>query len=239
MTEGLILHTLFQTLIGQTTYDKKNAFKKLVLNTAHRNISDDGYSNELTGHLTLHHEKEYEEFFKFVSEKVNEYLKSLSVDPEKYNINIIKTWFNITKESNNPRHSHADAHLSFSYYVNTPEDCKKMICFFANQKGHNNLHPGFLEYQVLNYNFLNSLSWSFETNEGDLFVFPASLEHSVIDSKDNIKNEELTKKQESPTTSKTILKNKRLVIAGDILLTFKEKTAVHMGIQPIKNWRTF
>ena len=36
-----------------------------------------------------------------------------------------------------------------------------------------------------------------------------------------------------------ILKTKRISIAGDAILTFKDPTPVPLGLQPVKNWRKF
>jgi hypothetical protein len=35
------------------------------------------------------------------------------------------------------------------------------------------------------------------------------------------------------------LKNKRISIAGDFMLTHKNKTSQFLGLQPIKNWKTY
>ena len=35
------------------------------------------------------------------------------------------------------------------------------------------------------------------------------------------------------------LKSRRLSIAGDVIITYKELAAKPLGLQPVKNWRTF
>jgi hypothetical protein len=68
--------------------------------------------------------------------------------------------------------------------------------------------------------------------EGDLFIFPSSLNHSV-------KYEFNRGYYEPPIKSIEDVKMKRICIAGDILLTHKELTTNPLGIQPIENWRHF
>jgi hypothetical protein len=37
----------------------------------------------------------------------------------------------------------------------------------------------------------------------------------------------------------TDLRNHRISIAGDVIITYKDITAKPLGLQPVKNWRTF
>jgi hypothetical protein len=45
--------------------------------------------------------------------------------------------------------------------------------------------------------------------------------------------------QEEGVRSKIDLLNRRISIASDALLTYKEKSAKPLGIQPVSNWRKF
>lgn len=230
---------LFPTFVGKDTYQEKDNFKEKVFSTIHNHLSPEGYSHERTGHVTLHHDETYHDFFKFVVRSAKDYVATLDIDPEIYDYNVVKTWFNITKESRNPRHNHADAHLSFSYYIHTPKEVKKFLCFFSDNKI-NALYDGMM-LNVKGFNQLNSESWMFETNEGDIFLFPSKLGHAVVAGGADITEGDAAKlfKQEEPIKSVDTLNKFRVVIAGDMVLTHKEKTAINLGLQPVTNWRTF
>ena len=229
---------LFPTLVTQEDYPEKDKFKDLILKNIHKHLSPEGYSHERTGHVTLHHEKAYQDFFQFVTSCVKQHFEVLGIDSEIYEYNVVKTWFNLTKEMNNPRHNHSDAHVSFSYYVNTPEEIKKMICFFVD-KPPNSFYTGMLN-NVHTHNIVSSESWSLETNEGQLFIFPSNLAHAVIKSKDDIQEGSIANTGvEAPIKNAKEASTYRIVIAGDIVLTHKNKAAVSLGLQPVGNWKTF
>ena len=61
-------------------------------------------------------------------------------------------------------------------------------------------------------------------------LFPATLNH------DTIGHDELSTNKIEGIND---VENRRISIAGDIILTYKEKIAKHLGLQPIKNWRMF
>jgi hypothetical protein len=77
---------------------------------------------------------------------------------------------------------------------------------------------------VENYNQYNCSSTAFTAQERMLIIFPARMQQVV---------ETLTTK---PTDN---LIDRRISLAGDFILTFKESTARSMGLQPISNWRQF
>ena len=82
---------------------------------------------------------------------------------------------------------------------------------------------------------INATSYSIEVNEGDIFVFPSKLTHSV-------------ENQDGPESFKTIeeLKFSRFCVVGDAILTKNEvkdtdksKLGYHSMLTPIENWRKF
>ena len=110
-----------------------------------------------------------------------------------------------------------------------------MICFFRD-KNPNELYAGML-INSTNYNIENASSWSIEINEGQIYLFPASLAHAVIASTNDV-NETGVSNITSDDPVKDLAEF-RVAIAGDIVLTHKEKAIISMGLQPVKNWRTF
>ena len=227
---------LFPTLIGHEIYEDAEKFKAIIFDSIKDHLSDDGLSNELTGHLDLQLDDRYSDLYRFVTQIAMDYVSCLSIDPSIYDYNIVKSWFNITKRENNPIHSHSDAHLSFVYYVNTPEKFKKKLCFFSNQKP-NELYDG-MNDNIQSYNIDNATSWSVDTTEGHLILFPANTPHGVVSSMADVKGNTIANTVGEGRPIKSLEKY-RVALAGDIVLTHKEKTPIHMGLQPIKNWRTF
>jgi hypothetical protein len=227
---------LFPTLIGSHNYAEKDAFKEKVFRTFKNHVSPQGYSNENTGHLDLHHEKAYEDFFKFVTACARDHVSGLNIDPSIYDFNIVKAWFNISKTKNNPKHNHSDAHLSFVYYIHTPAEYKKMLCFFLDNNP-NALYAGMLD-RASSYTLANAVSWAFETDEGTMYTFPAKIPHAVVASAQDVTNIGILNVDQLDEPIKE-LKTFRVAIAGDIVLTHNEKALVNLGLQPISNWRTF
>lgn len=227
----MITHALFPVLICEFHYTKHEEFKKIFLENGLKYFDKDGYSQEETGHVSIHHEPAFKELYKFLSSCVLHYLETLSVNSDNFDINIVKSWLNVLDKRATPRHAHRDAHVSFTYYVNTPEKQKQDITFY-------NYSPRMEPFDgcILNNNsdkewtIFNSYSWSFEPKEGTVYVFPAQIMHDTSG---------------GPITAdagvKTVddLMNRRICIASDALLTYKEKSAKSLGIQPVSNWRKF
>lgn len=227
---------LFPTFVGQDIYRDAGVFKDLIFNSIEDHLTDDGYSDELTGHLTLQHDERYRSFFEFATQSAKRYVECLNINPNTYDYNIVKSWFNITREKNNPIHTHSDAHLSFVYYISTPTEVKKMLCFFVDESP-NQLYHG-MSSLVKEFNYENALSWSIEIAEGEIYLFPASLAHGVIASKNDINTKGISKIMDKDVPIRD-LREFRVAIAGDMVLTHKDKALVSMGLQPTKNWRTF
>lgn len=63
-----------------------------------------------------------------------------------------------------------------------------------------------------------------------MFVFPASMIHGTP-----------SRTGENDTGIVTLddYRSHRVSIAGDIVLTYRDKQAKALGIQPVANWRTF
>lgn len=229
----MIEHALFPTLVVEDLNVNNDEFKELFFNSALNHFTN-GYSNEFTGNLNLQTEPNFRPIYEYVSLKAKEYVATLKVNPDTYDFNIVKSWLNCLIHEDNPVHSHADAHFCFAYYLNVPEDIQKCIRFF--QPDHpNDLYVGMLEFNVNDYTMFNSLSWGISPKEGTVLIFPGHLKHHVASTADKA----LVLDGEPPVTSIADLHKRRICLAGDIVLTLKEKTNVPLGIQPIKNWRAF
>jgi len=226
------IYGLFPVLITEKTTSEHEIFKDMFLKNIFRYLSPEGKSSEFTGHVNIHKDVEFTKFFEFVVSNIKDYISSLKIDPEIFNYALVKSWFNITKNSDNPSHNHQDAHISFTYYINTPKNISKDFVVY-NTKETNSLYPGMLRLnKISEYNLFNSSTWRIPVHEGKIIVFPSTLQHSVM-SVDHynpvVVDEPGCKNIEDLTSS-------RIVIAGDFILTYKNKSNAYLGLQPMSNW---
>jgi len=228
------LYPLFPTLVCEDFYYDSQKFKKIFFDNAFNHITD-GESGEASGNVIVHLDPAFEDFFSFVSKKAKEYVSALKIDPEIFDFNIVKTWLNITRESDNPKHEHGDAHMSFSYYVHVPDDVEKYLTMYRPEEMSNELYHGMLDFNVQEYNEFNCMSWYFPTEEGKIFLFPSKIKHSVMSKNHTYPILVEERKLESVND----LAQNRICIAGDFVLTHKQKTTQALGLQPIKNWKTY
>lgn len=230
------LKPIFPVTIGEAHFDQAVQFKETFFNSVLTHINSEGFSSEVTGHVTIHHDETYKPMYEFVIQQLKEYVTGLGINANDFDYNVVKSWLNITKERDNPVHNHADAHVSFSYYVNIPEDCQRDIVFINKEFHTNNLNNGMMPFNVFEWNYYNAGTWSFTPSEGSLFIFPATLKHHVSKTNGSIT---MHNSWEEPTKTLDEVKQMRICIAGDILMTFKELQPIPLGLQPIENWRLF
>jgi uncharacterized protein (TIGR02466 family) len=228
------VNLLFPILVTDDYYYDHLKFKKIFLENAFKHMSEDGYSSESTGNVDIHLDPAFEKFFKFVAGNIKQYINTMNVDPEIFDYSLVKSWLNITKESDNPIHNHADAHISFSYYVNIPKNIQKNFVMYRPDDTAD-LYKGFLNFNIKEHNVVNSSTWRIPPVEGQIIVFPSKLEHSVMS---NDQKDPIVAKDEGSKTVDDLLE-RRICIAGDFILTHKNKTTQYLGLQPIKNWRIF
>jgi hypothetical protein len=217
---------LFPTLVGTETYADHNRFKQVFFDNLPKYLREDGITGEQSGHVDLHLNPDFEDLFKFVSGVAEDYIDTLVGTKDMWQPWLVKTWFS---DFSVPAHNHDDAHLSFVYYVNVPEDASNPLHFMPPLDRCNDLTRGMFvankTIPAVKYNNqYNCNSVLFTPEEGALVVFPAKLRHMV----------ENTTRQLQPD-----MKDRRISLAGDFVLTFKEPTARSMGLQPISNWRNF
>jgi hypothetical protein len=194
-------------------------------------MTPDGYSNETTNHVNIHHDESLQPLFRFATQAAIAYCEKLHIDTSRFDFFIIKTWLNIKKNAATPRHAHGDSHISFTYYANMPENCSLPIRFY-DRDHRNEPYPGAIWHNNTSgvWDELNSNNWMFKPEEGSLFVFPSSLQHDTLGEPFN--------QLEAGVTPETI-NDHRVCLAGDILMVYKQQTPSHLGIQPVSNWRNF
>jgi hypothetical protein len=217
---------LFPTLVATDTYEQHDEFKQVFFHNLPKYLRADGITGEQSGHVDLHLNPDFEEFFQFVSSVANEYIDTLIGTKDIWEPWLVKTWFS---DFNVPAHNHDDAHLSFVYYVNVPKTAAYPLHFLPPLDMPNDLTRGMFlpnkDIKVVEYNNqYNCNSVELQATEGALVVFPAKLRHGV---------------ESAVGRRPTKINDRRISLAGDFVLTFKDKTARSMGLQPVSNWRTF
>jgi hypothetical protein len=222
-------HALFPTLILQDRNLHKHEIKNTVIKTMQKYINDDGFSNVTTGHVLLHHDDMYKPIYVMATRMAREYCKVMEIDPNQFDFNVVKSWFNILKDQPTPTHNHSDVHLCFSYYVNMPKEYAQPIQFYAPKNKPEPYERFVINGNPSSWNVFNSSGWTFPCEEGDMFMWPGCLMHDTIG------------KGGTDLGVKTIddIMQSRVSIAGDILITYKDKTNTDLGLQPVKYWRTF
>lgn len=237
----MIVHQLFPTTVCQFHYPDCEQFNTLFIDTILDYYKDNGDtdvllsgSGEMTKHVTIHKQPQYLPIFQFASECVRNYIRQLNCDDSVFDLQLVKTWLSTTGVPV-PIHTHGDSHVAFSYYINLPTNIIRPIRFYSpNWVSINDLFDGLIAFNKPSdaaWNLSNSTSWRFEPAVGDLFVFPGKLRH---DTEGFVEGESSIE-----TTTTEELKQKRICLAGDFLLTHRETTNNAMGLQPIDNWVTF
>lgn len=226
----MIEHALFPTLVLETFNETHEAIKRVFEKKIFDYLNEEGFSNESTGHLVMHHYEELSPVFKMATQTVRAYMEKLSVNPDLYQYNLVKSWMNMVRERNTPMHRHRDAHMSFVYYLNIPKDADMPLTFERDDYRHEPF-PGCIKHAPpAEWNWINSYSWSFTPREGVMFVFPASMAHGTPARSD---------KRDTGIFTLKDYRSHRVSIAGDFVLTYKTKQDKSLGLQPIENWRTF
>jgi hypothetical protein len=220
----MISINLFPTLVA--LFDNPDQLK-------HKDIFNKKYSNlkyyqvgEQQGQNTLHLDNDLDELYKFIIKSVNEYLKQLNLNTDNFYLVVAKSWMSFVNKNNGvPPHNHSDHQLSFTYYIDAPEDSCDVICFSDNKRNTNEPFYGAFNSNIGNppnifgENMYNSLNYTLKIKEGQLCVFPSKLDHSVP--KGNFKND-------------------RKCIAGDLLLIYKDLNNNNpWGLYKPENWKYY
>ena len=224
-----IKHYMFPSLILEKHDSNFPAVKSIVEQHIFNHMTSDGWSNEQVGFVTLHMDPAFTPLFKFASDAVKDYVKAFSGDPNAFDFHVVKSWANIVRNRGNPQHNHADAHLSFVYYINIPDEIKTPIVFHNNPSRYQPFH-GFSRWNCETWDILNSGTWQFVPKEGQIMVFPAAMSHETP---------KLSDETDYGVKDLADLRQRRVSIAGDVIITYKELAAKPLGLQPVKHWRTF
>jgi hypothetical protein len=226
----MTIHALFPTLLLAEEDPNHSDRKPVYMRSLLKYLDSDGYSDESTGHVTIHLDPIFDPICQMATAMARQYCEVMRIDPSIFDFYIVKSWFNIIQNRATPFHSHADAHLSFCYYINVPEEFAQPIRFHANPNKYEPF-PGFVKFNNPDeWNIFNSSSWQFPVSEGGMYLWPSAMCHDTIGNSSD---------RDPGVSSEEDAHKNRVTFAGDILLTYKEKSAKPMGLQPRRNWKSF
>lgn len=199
----------------------------------HKQIFNKKYSNlkynevgEQHGQNMLHLEQDLDSLYKFIIQSADEYFKYLNLNTSNFYLVVAKSWMSFVNNNNIvPPHNHSDHHLSFTYYIDVPEDSCGVICFYNSKTNMNEPFYGAFNSNFGNppntfgANLYNSANYTLNIKEGQLCIFPSKLDHYV------------------PSGN---FKTERKCIAGDLLLVYKNVNNNNpWGLYPPDNWKYY
>jgi hypothetical protein len=204
----------------------KNAMEKNIFSF----LDSRGYSHEEINMNTLHHRDDLKPLYELGTIAMKQFVAQFAVDPELFDYNITKSWLSIVNQHSVPSHAHMESHLSFIYYANIPDGGTYPITFYRHLRHDEPFWNMSKWNNPREWNPFNSYGTSFQAKEGTLYVFPSGTYHGV-EGVPNIMDDGI----------KTLddYRKRRVCIASDVMLTYKETSFKSYGLQPIKNWRTF
>lgn len=222
---------IFPTLITVGKREVDELEKESWFSAYHEMSNEEGKSMDFIGYQSIHHDKRFIKVFTDIADTIREYLNTLHVKQDIIDINITKSWFNVKTESRNPAHNHSENHISFTYYPHIHDKHQGKNLVFYQQENRNEPYDKLLQLTVTEWNNINCISYSIPVSEGNIFVFPGKLLHSVEGSgPGNV--------LESFKTTES-LRQSRFCVGGDAILTRKTTEDYNRLLPPIENWRKF
>ena len=136
------------------------------------------YRDNLAGLIKHEHVIDVEEIFPIINPYINSYMEAYSNYAAKSmgnKVELISSWVNyMTKFESNPLHTHDDD-LSFVLYIKIPEELRQEV-----KDSISNTKPGALNFMYTLGTGKHQVNQHiFIPQVGDIFIFPASLHHSV------------------------------------------------------------
>lgn len=172
---------LFSSPVLYTSMDVTEETVKYVESQAYgRTAKNDGYLSYDT--YILEHPA-----LKYVRESIQGHLNYYLYEVLKFSpdlrVNITNSWIvKHIKGDSSPTHFHANSFISGIYYIRVSPK-SGFLKFIGNNNA--TLFPGF-QFNVKEYNYLNSSSWSILPNVGTVIIFPSMLPHEVTPCEDDI-----------------------------------------------------
>ena len=210
MTENILL---FPTLVTKEIFEVSDEEKSLWYDAYLKHCDERGKTHDFLGFETVHHEESLSFFFSNkLLPTVNEYLKTLHIDPEFYDVHVTKTFFNVTDQNGINEHNHAENHVSFVYYPRVAKHKERNLIFYHPSEAHGNEpYTQWFDSNVHGWDYINARSFSVGVEEGVMYIFPSKLTH-------NIQTHEGDTPHIKGFRSHKELDNTRFCVAGDMIL---------------------
>lgn len=185
--------------------------------------------SENEGNPLIHLEDSVAPLFAEIARHTKTYYREVLRLKDVFDVVFTKSWISRSRESNHeiPWHIHSTSHISFIYYLNTPENSH--ILEFSNEYAPNAFFkslffddPAGEEYNIVEeYTEKNAEIFGLTPIEGNLVLFPSKIPHCTKSPSDNFNGE-------------------RLAIVGDITLILKEQYLKYSyGYTNEKYWKKF
>lgn len=228
---------IFPTVITKGNIPNSIYDKNVIMDAVMDNLDDNNQTMDFLGNgAFIHHDQRLSKLYEIIVEYVKYHLSLFAIHPDTYQIHVVKSWFNVSGKANrNSIHNHNEADYSVTFYPQVPANSKKWLRLL--RPAHhttNEIFPGQWVNWCAEKNGLNGNEWATIPEEGDLYIFPASILHDTV-------NEDLSESSDSVAVvnSREDLVNMRICIGVDIKLTSKHRTQNYKILQPVDTWRTF
>ncbi|MDB4345085.1 putative 2OG-Fe(II) oxygenase [bacterium] len=226
---------LFPTNVTHAQHEVSKEEQDLWFDLYLKHSNEDGRTHDLLGYEQIQLEPSLEGFFKHkVMPSVREYFKTLSVDSNKFNVHITKTFFNVVDDNGINKHNHEENHISFTYYPYIKPGKERCIILYDTKSRHSNeINTSWFFHYVDEWTEMNCTNFSIPVGQGSMLIFPSNMNHDI------------TKEKHESTVinsfkTKEDLLESRFCVAGDMIITKKPEAKVYMRtLSSPENWKTF
>ena len=172
------LITIFPTSVFKTNYNREFDANEKFTFDSYEKTSTENTGNKITpDHNVLGNSNSLSNLKQFFNKSINDYVRNAYNPTAELDVYITESWINYTYPGQHHHlHYHPNSFISGVFYYNTiPNDG---LVFVKTVKG-------MFEIEPKEYNYLNSDSWSLPVINGDLLLFPSTLQHQVDKNKSN------------------------------------------------------
>lgn len=174
------MNSLFPTGVYKTNIyigeKEKNFIKNLEYYRIHLNNGDSSVNTRVL------HEPELKKLSDEIQKHADNFFKKVLCVKDDVTLEIQNSWvMKHHKGDYAQKHRHANSLFSCALYLNVDKNSGK-IYFERPQQTINEM---FL-FEYTDYNYYNSMTWYFEPEVGDLFIFPSDLYHFTSTNDSNI-----------------------------------------------------
>ena len=226
---------LFPTVVMSERRLVENEEKDLWFEAYLKHSAPDGTSHDFVGYETVHHEPQLEFFYKdILMPVVHGYFEMLKVNLDLLDIHVTKSFFNVTEQSGIRKHNHIENHLSFVYYPHVAKQKERNLMLFdPKDAGGNEPYSLFFENFVTEWDAVNASSYTVPVEEGLIYVFPSNMSHDIQCIPGDKPPGILSFRSHKELTQS------RFCVAGDMLITRKNKGPYKRSLPPVEDWKVF